>query len=194
MLVVKPDFAAQSLVGFLALARAHPGVLTSGYGSAAGRIATGMIESMAGIKFLSVPYKGVPQAAMDVISGQISFTFVDFAIGLAQMKGGKLRVLAVTSPVRTPLTPGIPAMAEELPGFEFRPWYGLVAPAGTPRAVVNRLYEAVGKEMARPEVAARFVSLGLETALLGPDQFNAFIKGELAKWTSRISEAGIPPE
>ena len=86
------------------------------------------------------------------------------------------------------------ALAEELPGFEFRPWYGLVAPAGTPRAVVNRLYEAARKEMARPEVAARFTSLGLETSLLGPEEFDAFMKGELAKWTARIKQAGIPPE
>jgi tripartite-type tricarboxylate transporter receptor subunit TctC len=194
MLVVKPDFPARSLAEFLAHARAHPGELTSGYGSAAGRIATGMMEAMGNVKMLSVPYKGVPQAAMDVISGQISFTFVDFAIGLAQMKGGKLKVLAVTSAARTPLAPEIPALAEELPGFEFSPWYGLVAPAGTPRAVVNRLYEAARKEMAKPEVAARFTSLGLETSLLGPDEFDVFMKSELAKWTARIKQAGIPPE
>jgi tripartite-type tricarboxylate transporter receptor subunit TctC len=152
------------------------------------------VEAMGNVKVLSVPYKGVPQAAMDVISGQISFTFVDFAIGLAQMKGGKLKVLAVTSTARTPLAPEIPALAEELPGFEFSPWYGLIAPAGTPRAVVNRLYEATRREMMKPEAASRFTSLGLELSLLGPDEFDAFIKSELIKWTARIKQAGIPPE
>lgn len=194
MLVVKPDFPAKNLGEFLAYARAKPGELTSGYGSAAGRIATGMVEAMGKVKMLSVPYKGVPQAAMDVISGQISFTFVDFAIGLAQMKGGKLKVLAVTSSSRTPLAPEIPALSEELPGFEFSPWYGLVAPAGTPRAVVQRLYDALKREMAKPEVSSRFTSLGLEAALIGPDEFDTFSKSELAKWTARIKEAGIPPE
>jgi tripartite-type tricarboxylate transporter receptor subunit TctC len=194
MLVVKADFPAQNLREFLAYARTRPGELNAGYGSAAGRITIGMLRSMGGVSVVEVPYKGVPQAVADVLSGQLAFTFCDFAVGLAQIKGGKLKALGVTSPGRTPLAPELPALAEQLPGFEFHPWYGLVAPAGTPRDAVARLLEATSNGVGRPEVRTRLAGLGLDVALLGSDAFGAFIEREIALWAKRIKDAGIPPE
>src|SRR5947207_181624 len=141
-----------------------------------------------------VPYKGVPLAVTDVLGGQISFTFADFAVGLAQIKGGKLKALGVTSAQRTPLAPDIPAIGEEIPGYEVVLWYGLVAPAGTPRAAIGRIYDAVTANMDKTDFKARFAAFGVDPAPLGPDQFGAYIKSEIAKWSRDIRQAGIQPE
>jgi tripartite-type tricarboxylate transporter receptor subunit TctC len=194
MLVVRADFPAQNLRQFLTYARAHTGELSAGYGSAAGRITIGMLKSLGAISVLEVPYKGVPQAVSDVLAGHVSFTFCDFAVGLAQIKGGKMRALGVTSPARTPLAPDLPALAEEMPGFELNPWYGLVAPAGTPRDVIGKLYDVTSRGIGKPEERARLATLGLDVAILGPDEFGEFIKKEIALWAKRIKDAGILPE
>ena len=141
-----------------------------------------------------MPYKGVPLAVTDVLGGQISFTFADFAVGLAQIKGGKLKALGVTSAQRTPLAPDIPAIGEEIPGYEVVLWYGLVAPAGTPRAAIGRIYDAVTANMDKTDFKARFAAFGVDPAPLGPDQFGAYIKSEIAKWSRDIRQAGIQPE
>jgi tripartite-type tricarboxylate transporter receptor subunit TctC len=118
----------------------------------------------------------------------------DFAVALAQIKGGKLKGLGVTSLTRTPLAPGIPAISEALPGFETVLWFGLVAPAGTPREVVIKLYSAGLEGLAKPEVKARFDSLGLTIAPLSPEEFSRYITSEISKWTREAKEAGIQPE
>ncbi|HTF16211.1 MAG TPA: tripartite tricarboxylate transporter substrate binding protein, partial [Burkholderiales bacterium] len=145
MLMVRSDFPARNLREFVAHARSAPGGLTAGYGSAGTQVSIAKLKSLGKFSTVDVPYKGVPLAVADTLSGQVSFTFADFAVGLAQIKGGKMKSLGVTSLARTPLAPDIPAIAEELPGFETILWYGLVAPAGTPRNVVNRLHDAVNK-------------------------------------------------
>ncbi len=121
-------------------------------------------------------------------------TFADFAVGLAQIKGGKMKSLGVTSLARTPLAPDIPAIAEELPGFETILWYGLVAPAGTPRNVVNRLHRAVNESITKPDIKTRLGIMGLDVAPMSPDQFADYIKSEIAKWSREAKEAGIQPE
>src|SRR6266513_2921224 len=121
-------------------------------------------------------------------------TFADFAVGLAQIKGGKLKALGVTSAQRTPLAPDIPAIGEEIPGYEVVLWYGLVAPAGTPRAAIGRIYDAVTANMDKTDFKARFAAFGVDPAPLGPDQFGAYIKSEIAKWSRDIRQAGIQPE
>jgi len=136
----------------------------------------------------------VPLAVTDVLGGQISFTFADFAVGLAQIKGGKLKALGVTSAQRTSLAPDIPAIGEEIPGYEVVLWYGLVAPAGTPRAAIGRIYDAVTASMDKTDFKARFAAFGVDPAPLGPDQFGAYIKSEIVKWSRDIKQAGIQPE
>ncbi|HSA89476.1 MAG TPA: tripartite tricarboxylate transporter substrate binding protein [Burkholderiales bacterium] len=194
MIMVRPDFPAKNFKEFLAHAKANPGKLSAGYGSAGSQVSQAMLRSMGKIDFIDVPYKGLPQAITDVLGGSIHFTFADLANALAQSKGGKLRGLAVTSQKRSPLAPDVPAIAEELQGYELIAWFALVAPANTPQPVVTRLHEVTAKALARPEVADRFAKLGTDVAPLNPDELGAFIRSEIAKWAKMAKEAGIQPE
>jgi tripartite-type tricarboxylate transporter receptor subunit TctC len=194
ILLVRPDFPAQTLKQFLALARAKNGQLTGGYGSAGSQVSIAKLKAGGGFAAVDVPYKGVPPAVTDLLANQIAFTFADFAVGLGQIKGGKLRGLGVTSAQRTPLAPDIAAIGEEIPGYEVVLWYGLVAPAGTPRETLNRIYESAGAAMAKPEFGARFAAFGVDPAPMGPAEFGDYIKKEIDKWSRDIRQAGIQPE
>ena len=194
MIMVRPDFPAKTFKEFLAHAKANPGKLSAGYGSAGSQVSQAMLRSMGKIEFIDVPYKGLPQAITDVLGGQITFTFADLANALAQVKGGKLRGIAVTSQKRSALAPDIPAIAEELPGYELIAWFALVAPAGTPGPVVSRLHDVTVKALAKPEVGARFAALGTDVAPLNPDELGGYIRSEIAKWAKMAKEAGIQPE
>ena len=194
MIMVRPDFPAKNFKEFLAHAKANAGKLSAGYGSAGSQVSQAMLRSMGKIDFIDVPYKGLPQAITDVLGGQISFTFADLANALAQIKGGKLRGIAVTSQKRSALAPDVPAIAEELAGYELIAWFALVAPAGTPPAVVARLHDITAKSLAKPEVIARFASLGTDVAPMNPEQLGGFIRSEIAKFARLAKEAGIQPE
>ena len=194
MIMVRPDFPAKNFKEFLAHAKANPGKLSAGYGSAGSQVSQAMLRSMGKIDFIDVPYKGLPQAITDVLGGSIHFTFADLANALAQAKGGKLRGLAVTSQKRSPLAPDVPAIAEELPGYELIAWFALVAPANTPQPVVTRLHEVTVKALAKPDVADRFAKLGTDVAPLNPGELGAFIRSEIAKWAKMAKAAGIQPE
>ena len=194
VLLVRSDFPASNLQEFIAHARQKPDGLKAGYGSAATIVSIAKLRTAAGFKTLDIPYKGVPLAITDVLGGQVDFTLGDFAVSMPQIRGGKMKGMGVTSPQRTPLAPELPAIAETFPGYETRIWYGLVAPASTPKAVISRVHDVVSASLAKPEVKARLGGLGLETAPLPPDEFAAFIKQEIAKWTREIHEAGIQPE
>jgi tripartite-type tricarboxylate transporter receptor subunit TctC len=194
MIMVRPDFPAKNFKEFLAHARANPGKLSAGYGSAGSQVSQAMLRSMGKIDFVDVPYKGLPQAITDVMGGTLSFTFADLANGLAQQKGGKLRGLAVTSAKRSALAPELPAIAEELPGYELIAWFALVAPAGTPPAVVARLHERTATALAKPDVAARFANLGTDVAPMNPRELGSFIQSEIAMWARMSKAAGIEPQ
>ena len=194
MIMVRPDFPARDFKQFLAHARANPGKLSGGYGSAGSQVSQAMLRSMAKIDFIDVPYKGLPQAITDVLGGSVSFTFADLANALSQIKGGKLRGIAVTSQKRSALAQDVPAIAEELPGYELIAWFALVAPAKTPPGVVDALYDATVKALAKPEVRSRFASLGTDVAVMNPGQLDGFIRSEIAKWAKLAREAGIQPE
>jgi tripartite-type tricarboxylate transporter receptor subunit TctC len=194
MLMVQADFPAKSFKEFLAHAKANPGKLSGGYGSAGSQVSQAMMRSMGKVEFVDVPYKGLPQAITDVLGGAISFTFADLANALAQQKGGKLRGLAVTSEKRSPLAPEVPAIAEELKGYELIAWFALMAPAGTPREIVKALYDATSKSLQKNEIKDKFALLGTDVAPLDPAQLEAFIKSEIAKWGKMAKEAGIQPQ
>ena len=194
MLMVAPEFPAKNLKEFLAHARSNPGKLSGGYGSAGSQVSQALLRSMGKINFVDVPYKGLPQAITDVMGGQISFTFADLANALAQQKGGKLRGLAVTSEKRSPLAPDVPAIAEELKGYELIAWFALMAPAGTPPEIVTRLYGATAAALKKPDAAARFATLGTDVGLMDPAQLADFIKSEITKWSRMAKEAGIQPQ
>ena len=191
MLMVAPEFPAKTLKEFLAHAKSNPGKLTGGYGSAGSQVSQALLRSMGKIEFVDVPYKGLPQAITDVMGGAVSFTFADLANALAQQKGGKLRGLAVTSEKRSSLAPEVPAIAEELKGYELIAWFALMAPAGTPPEIVTRLYGATAAALKKPDAAARFATLGTDVGLMDPTQLAGFIKSEIAKWGRMAKAAGI---
>ena len=194
MLMVRADHPAKDFKQFLAHARSNPGKLSGGYGSAGSQVSQAMLRSMAKIDFVDVPYKGLPQAITDVLGGSITFTFADLANALAQQRGGKLRGLAVTSEKRSALARDIPAIAEELPGYELIAWFALVAPAGTPAPIVSQLHGRVVSALAKPEVASRFGVLGTDVAPMNPRELGAFIESEIAKWARMVKAAGIEPQ
>jgi tripartite-type tricarboxylate transporter receptor subunit TctC len=169
IMLVRPDFPARDIREFLAYAKAQKQPLAAGSGSAGSQISIAKLKSMGGVDLVEVPYKGVPLAVTDVLSGQVALTFADFAVSLAQIKGGKLRGIGVTSVQRTPLAPEIPAIAEVLPGYQTVLWYGLMAPAGTPRPAIQRIHDAVVSGMAKPDFKARFDAFGVEPAGLDPE-------------------------
>lgn len=194
MLMVTPDFPAKTLKEFLAHAKANPGKLSGGYGSAGSQVSQAMLRSMAKIEFVDAPYKGLPQAITDVMGGAVSFTFADLANALSQLKGGKLRGIAVTSERRSTLAPDVPAVAEELKGYELIAWFALMAPAGTPKEIVSGLHAATAKALVRPDVAAKFGTLGTDVGPMNPAQLEEFIKSEITKWARMAKEAGIQPQ
>lgn len=194
MVVVKPEFPARNLREFLARVKAQPGETTAGYGTGGAQVSVALLKSLAGAKILEVGYKGSPQAVADVLGGRLTFTFSDYPVAFPQIRAGKLKGLAVTSRERTPLAPELPAMAEELPGFDITVWSGLAAPTGTPREIVNRLYEVARQAIMQPEVRARLASLSVDPAPLNPDEFGEFCRAEIAKWVRLVKEAGIQPE
>ena len=194
ILLVKADFPASNLREFAAYARSRPAGVTAGYGSAGSQVSIAKVRAYGKFKSVDVPYKGVSLAVADVLSGQVDFTFADYAVALGQIKGGKLKGLGVTALTRTPLAPNLAAFAEDVPGFDVSLWYGLVAPAGTPREIVNKLYEAMAKGLNKPEIKGRLGSTGLEVSTIGPDAFGEFIKAEIAKWARDAKEAGMEPE
>jgi len=194
MIMVRPDFPAKNFKEFLAHAKANPGKLSAGYGSAGSQVSQAMLRSMGGLDFVDVPYKGLPQAITDVMGGSISFTFADLANALAQIKGGKLRGIAVTSAKRSPLAADVPAIAEELRGYELIAWFALVAPTGTPPAVVTRLHDVTSKSLAKPEIKTRFDALGTDVAPMNPEELGGFIRSETAKFARLAKDAGIQPE
>ncbi len=194
MLMVRVDSPVTKFKEFLADARAKPGKLSAGYGSAGSQVSLAMLKSMANLDVVEVPYKGIPQAITDVLGGTLSFTFVDLGNALAQAKGGKLRGLAVTSAKRTPLAPDVPAIAEELTGYELIAWFALVAPAGTPPDIVQRLHEVTVKGLAKPDLKEKFAAIGTDVAPMNPAELGKFIQSEIAHWAKLVKLAGIQPE
>ena len=194
VLLVRSDFPASNLQDFIGYAKKKEGGLKAGYGSAATIVSIAKLRTAAGFQTLDIPYKSVPNAITDVLGGQVDFTLGDLAVSMPQIRGGKMKGLGVTSPERTPLAPELPAISETFPGYQTRIWYGLVAPANTPKPVVTKLYDIVSAILARSDVQARLAGLGLEPASMPPDEFATFIGQEIAKWTREIREAGIQPE
>jgi tripartite-type tricarboxylate transporter receptor subunit TctC len=194
MLMVRPDFPAQNLKQFLAEVRKRPGKLSAGYGSAGSQVSLSMLNSLGKLEVVEVPYKGIPQAITDTMGGSLAFTFVDLGNALAQAKGGKLRGLGVTSRGRTPLAPELPAIAEELPGYELIAWFALMAPANTPQAIVQKVHDAAVKSLAKADVKEKYGLLGIDPAPLSSAELGKFIQSEIAHWAKLVKLAKIEPE
>src|SRR5438552_6648144 len=194
MLMVRPDFPAKDLKSFIAHARSQPGKLSAGYGSAGSQVSIAMLKQLGKLDIVDVPYKGIPQTITDTMGGSLQLTFVDMANALAQAKGGKLRGIAVTNAKRSALAPDMPAIAEELPGYEIIAWFALMAPAKLPEPIVQRLHETNMKALAKPDVKEKFATVGTDVAPMNPAELARFIQAEVAHWAKLVKLAGIQPE
>jgi tripartite-type tricarboxylate transporter receptor subunit TctC len=165
--------------------------VTWAYGGSASQLAAALFKSMAKVDMLLVPYKGNVLAVTAVIGGEISLVFGAVAQSAPQVKAGRLRALGVTSLRRSPVMPDVPAIAEAgVPGFEVSTWYGLLAPAATPRAVIERINAELVRILALPEVRERLAAEAFELPSDTPEQFAALIKAELVKWARVVRETG----
>lgn len=194
-LVVNPGVPAASVRELVDQAKAHPGELSFGAGSASSRLAAEMFKSLAGIDVLHVPYKSNPPAMTDLLGGQISFMIADLATTLPHARDGRLKALGVSTAGRTALAPDLPTIAEAgVPGYELTAWFAAFAPADTPGPVVTKLHATLAAALADPEVAAKLRGAGIEASPGTPDELRAFAAAETKKWAASIRAAGIEPE
>jgi len=196
LIVVHPSLPVKTVKDLIALARARPGQLT--FGAASGgtpHMAGELFKLVARVDMLFVPYKGEGPAIADAMGGQISMVFSNLPVALPQAQGGRLRALAVTSPQRVSTAPGIPTAAESgLPGYEASTWFGLFAPAATPRDVIGKLNADAVSALNVPEVKERMAGQGLFVVANTPEQFAAFVKTEIPRWAKVVKDAGVKPQ
>jgi tripartite-type tricarboxylate transporter receptor subunit TctC len=195
--VATPTFPAKSIGELIAIAKTKPGEIhyASGGNGSPQHMMMEMFKAAAGIDIVHVPYKGAGQALTDVIGGQVPLMAQGIGVINAQAKAGKVRVLAVTGRERSALLPDVPTMSEAgLPGFEFVTWFAVVAPAGTPRDVLDRLNLEIVKAASNPEVRARLVEQGYDVEASAPARLTESIRDGLAKMGRVIKEAGIKAE
>jgi len=196
IMVVNPAFPAKSVAEFVALAKKNPGKFTFGSGSSSSRMAGELLQQLADIKLLHVPYKSNTLAVTDLLGSQIDMMITDAATGLPQVKAGKLRALGVSSAKRSPLAPQVPTIAEAgVKGYEIGYWFAAYAPAATPPAVVGRLNELLVKA-AKSEAAQKafYEPTGTEVFTTSPEELAKFQTGESQKWGRIVKAAGIEAE
>ena len=191
--VVNPGLPVTTIPEFIAYAKARPGQLSyaSGGNGSSSHMSMELLKSMAGIDVVHVPYKGSTPALTDVISGQDAVMSVNMPPAVPHVKSGRLRALAVTTRSRTPSMPDLPTVAESLPGYETVAWFGVLAPAGTPKDVVNRLSMEIAKIARSPDMRERLEGMGAEPVGSTPEEFGAVMARDIAKWTALAKSVGI---
>jgi len=194
VLVVHPSLAAHSVKELIALARARPGAINYGSGGngSTPHLAAALFAAMAGVELTHVPYKGTAPATADLIGGQVQIAFLGIPAVLPHARSGKLRVLAVTGLQRSAELPEVPTVDESgVPGYEVNPWYGLLAPAGTPRAIVVRLGAETTGVVRAAEMREKLAAQGAEGAGGTPEEYAAVIRADTATWTRVVGQAGL---
>lgn len=197
LMVITPSHPAKTVAELVALAKAQPGKLSyasSGNGSAQ-HLAAELFKMRTGTDIQHVPYKGGALAVADVAAGHVPFYFGNMSAALPQARGGRVRPLAVTSPARSPAAPDVPTLTEAgVPDCEISEWNALIAPAGTPPAVIARLHTEVAKIMRAEEMKAKFADLGANAIGSTPDELAAFLRSEMKKWAEVVKAASIKVE
>jgi len=193
VMLIHPSLPVKTVPEFIAYAKANLGKLnygTSGPGSAP-HLAAELFASMAGIKMTHIPYKGVAQAIAAQLGNEVQVSFPDMFSTMPHWKSGRLRLIAVCSPTRSQAIPDVPTVAETLPGYEALVWYGYLAPAKTPRAIVDKLHNAITAIMNTPEVRQYFTSQGYDPVANTPAEFAKIIKADAEKWGAIGKRIGI---
>jgi tripartite-type tricarboxylate transporter receptor subunit TctC len=196
ILVVNPAMPAHNLKELIAQAKAKPGQFTyasPGSGSAP-HIATELLKSMAGIDIVHVPYKGIPEAATDVIANRVTMLMTTTASAATFIKAGRLRALAVSSRKRVAAMPDVPTVGETVPGYEADAFRGVIAPAGVPKAIVNQLAADIGNALKQPDIRDRLLADGSDPVGSTPEAFAAFLRSEMLKWGKVVKESGARPD
>lgn len=194
VLIANPSFAAKSLAELIAMAKASPGALNfaSGGVGTTPYMAAELFLFNAGLRMTHVPYRGEAPAIADLLAGQVPLMFANVSVVTAQVKSGALRALAVTSAKRAPGLPDVPTLAESgINGSDVETWFGLTAPAATPRDVVQRLNTEVLRALAMADLKQRFTELSLSVTPSSPEELDALIKSEAVRWADVIRQAGI---
>lgn len=197
LLAVHSSLPAVSITELIALAKAKPGSLNyaSGGTGTPPHMGAELFKSLAGVDIVHVPYKGGGEAIIAVIGGQVQMYVGPFGTVLPYVKSGKLRALGVSSSERSPLLPGVPTVAEAgVVGYQHNVWNGLLAPAHTPPAIIEKLAAAIGAVIKTPLIRERFAADGVEAGGISPRELNTLIRAEIPKWASVIKQAGIKPE
>lgn len=194
VLVVHPSVPVKTVKEFTALAKSRPGQLaysSSGSGSAA-HLAGELFSSLTGTKMVHVPYKGGGPSMIALVGGEVSVCFATMPSAVGYVRNGRLRGIAVTTDKRSPSMPDLPTIAETgVKGYEAGSWYGLSAPAGTPKEIINRVHAETIKVMALPEVKDRLTNTGFEIVTSNPEQFAAFTRNEIQKWGKLVKATGL---
>lgn len=196
-LVEHPSLPARSVAELIALARSKPGAINyaSGGNGSTPHLAGALFAAMAGVKLTHVPYKGTAPATTDLVGGQVQIAFLGIPAVLPHIRSGKLRVLAVTGLRRSSELPDVPTVDESgVPGYEVSPWYGLLAPAETPHAIVSRLSAEAARLARTPELAEKLAVQGAEAAGSTPEEYAAVIRTDTATWTRIIEHSGLRAE
>ena len=195
LLAVPAALPAKDLREFIAMAKAKPGVLNYGATSSPTHLATELFTSMAGIQLTRIPFKGAAPAMTALMAGDVQLVLSGIGTMLPQVKAGRLKGLAVTSASRSPLAPEIPTVVESgLPGYVATTWYGVLAPAGTPRPIVERVNRDTVALLADPATRASLNTQGVATQPMTPEQFGAFVRDEVAKWAKVVQATGVRVE
>jgi tripartite-type tricarboxylate transporter receptor subunit TctC len=196
VLVVHPSLPVNSVNGLVALARAKPGQLNFASGGIASfnQLCAELLKMQAKIDIVHVPYKGGGPAVTDLVGGKVDMLFTGAPVTMPHIKAGRLKVLAVTDSQRSAALPDTPTMGESLPGYEFNNWYGIMAPAGTPRQTISLLNAEVHRILALPDVRERFSGLGADPTPSTPEKFAAVMKADAEKWGAIIKQVGVRAE
>jgi len=196
-LVINPAVPAANVTEFIALAKARPGRLNFASSGSGGtpHLCGELLKTVAGIDMVHVPYKAGAPAVVDLVGGRVELYCSGITAVLPLIKAGKLRAIATTTPKRSPLLPDVPSAIEAgLPGFEVSSWMGILAPARTPEPIIRLLYSKIAGIVNDPNMADFISSQGSEPALMGPEQFGAYLKAEIGKWAKVVKTANVKPD
>jgi tripartite-type tricarboxylate transporter receptor subunit TctC len=197
VLVVHPSLPTQSVKDFIAFAKARPGKLPAGSAGVGTNphLSLELFNTMAGIDLLHVPYKGSGQGLVGLLGGEVAVMFPSLPTVISQIRAGRLRALGVTTEQRSQVLPEVPSIAEAgLPGYEATQWFGVLAPAGTPRPIIERLHKDVVAALRSPEVTKSLLNEGAEVVASNPEQFARYLKSETEKWAKVVKAAGVPQQ